>query len=302
MVGFMEFVHTDEMEVIVAHSGHMSHHRHFLLRYMEHVYSEGVELIMGHVPDYSILRNAPMMSSDPAMIGRIIQMHEDEINSIVDKIKDRLSGHGIRGRLLRLHGEAGHAIVKAAETHRVSCIVTGSRGLGTIRRTMMGSVSDYILHHAHVPVLVCRYRETPQPPRSKTPDPPQQRTKTPNAPRQRARTPDPPQVRVKTPEAPQPRAKTPDAPQRAKTPEAPQPRAKTPEAPQPRAKTQEAPQRAKTPEAPQPRAKTPDAPQRPRTPEAPQPRVKTPEPPQIRVKTPDPPAKGKGEGETEKEQ
>ena len=33
-------------------------------------------------------------------------------------------------------------------------IVVGSRGMGTVRRTILGSTSDYIIHHAHVPVVV----------------------------------------------------------------------------------------------------------------------------------------------------
>lgn len=33
-------------------------------------------------------------------------------------------------------------------------IVMGSRGIGTIRRTFLGSVSDYCVHHAHIPVAV----------------------------------------------------------------------------------------------------------------------------------------------------
>ena len=36
-------------------------------------------------------------------------------------------------------------------------IVLGTRGQGTVRRTILGSVSDYVVHHAHVPVTVCRH-------------------------------------------------------------------------------------------------------------------------------------------------
>ena len=33
-------------------------------------------------------------------------------------------------------------------------IVMGSRGIGNIRRTILGSVSDYTVHHADVPVTI----------------------------------------------------------------------------------------------------------------------------------------------------
>jgi nucleotide-binding universal stress UspA family protein len=35
-------------------------------------------------------------------------------------------------------------------------IVTGSRGLGGMRRVLMGSASDSIVRHAHCPVMVVR--------------------------------------------------------------------------------------------------------------------------------------------------
>jgi hypothetical protein len=35
-------------------------------------------------------------------------------------------------------------------------IVMGSRGLGGLRRALMGSVSDSVVRHAHCPVLVVR--------------------------------------------------------------------------------------------------------------------------------------------------
>jgi len=47
-------------------------------------------------------------------------------------------------------------IVTLAEEIGAGLIVMGSRGVGGIRRALMGSVSDSVLQHAHCPVLVVR--------------------------------------------------------------------------------------------------------------------------------------------------
>jgi nucleotide-binding universal stress UspA family protein len=47
-------------------------------------------------------------------------------------------------------------IVKVAEDIGAGLIVMGSRGLGGVRRALMGSVSDSVVRHAHCPVLVVR--------------------------------------------------------------------------------------------------------------------------------------------------
>lgn len=62
----------------------------------------------------------------------------------------------INGKVLRVQGDPGHAILTTAEECKATCIVVGSRGVGSLRRTIMGSVSDYILHHSNIPVLVYR--------------------------------------------------------------------------------------------------------------------------------------------------
>jgi nucleotide-binding universal stress UspA family protein len=50
---------------------------------------------------------------------------------------------------------AGPAIISVAENQKANLIVVGTRGLSAVRRTVMGSVSDYVVHHSKVPVLVC---------------------------------------------------------------------------------------------------------------------------------------------------
>ena len=47
-------------------------------------------------------------------------------------------------------------VVRVAEEIGAGLIVLGSRGLGGIRRALMGSVSDSVVRHAHCPVMVVR--------------------------------------------------------------------------------------------------------------------------------------------------
>lgn len=48
----------------------------------------------------------------------------------------------------------GEVICKLAKDVNANLIVMGSRGMGTLRRTLLGSVSDYCVHHAHIPVAI----------------------------------------------------------------------------------------------------------------------------------------------------
>lgn len=54
-------------------------------------------------------------------------------------------------------GKPGEIICSISKEEDATLIITGTRGLGKFRRTIMGSVSDYVIHHSHVPVLVCRH-------------------------------------------------------------------------------------------------------------------------------------------------
>ena len=48
------------------------------------------------------------------------------------------------------------AIIRLAEELEVGLIVMGSRGLGGVRRALMGSISEYVVRHAHCPVMIVR--------------------------------------------------------------------------------------------------------------------------------------------------
>ena len=54
-----------------------------------------------------------------------------------------------------IQGKPGPGIVKLAEKHKVDLVVMGTRGLGLVKRTVLGSVSTYVVHHVKIPILVC---------------------------------------------------------------------------------------------------------------------------------------------------
>ena len=68
----------------------------------------------------------------------------------------------IQGILLQLpsSGKPGEAIIEAAVKESPAAIVMGSRGLGKIRRTLLGSVSEYVTHHAPARCAVTVVRDS----------------------------------------------------------------------------------------------------------------------------------------------
>jgi nucleotide-binding universal stress UspA family protein len=57
-------------------------------------------------------------------------------------------------------GDPGTEIVAAAEHSHAELIVMGARGKSAVRRFLLGSVSEYVCHHAPCPVLIVRPDES----------------------------------------------------------------------------------------------------------------------------------------------
>jgi nucleotide-binding universal stress UspA family protein len=53
-------------------------------------------------------------------------------------------------------GNAGEEILRLAEKEKMDTIVVGSRGLSTVSKLLLGSVSHNVLHNAKCPVTIVR--------------------------------------------------------------------------------------------------------------------------------------------------
>ena len=89
--------------------------------------------------------------------GRLYEQIEEVSRELLRKESWRVKAAGgtVAGAHLRM-GQVDQEIVALAEELGADLIVMGSRGLGGVRRALMGSVSDSVVRHAHCPVLVVR--------------------------------------------------------------------------------------------------------------------------------------------------
>jgi nucleotide-binding universal stress UspA family protein len=94
---------------------------------------------------------------DPALIEELGRQFEQEARQVLDAEveKVRAVGGTVAEAYLRM-GSPAAEVVDLAEELGVGLVVVGSRGLGGIRRALIGSVSDSVVRHAHCPVLMVR--------------------------------------------------------------------------------------------------------------------------------------------------
>ena len=83
-------------------------------------------------------------------------LQQQKSSSLIQDFLNRCVTYGMKVRLFshEKNESVGRTICNLIKEHQPSCLVMGQRGLGTVKRTIYGSVSDYVLHHAHIPVVI----------------------------------------------------------------------------------------------------------------------------------------------------
>lgn len=101
-----------------------------------------------------------VLPRSPVRSYRAIQYPEKELLKDADRsmeyAKKYSAQHGIVFEKKVLFGDPGFTIVKYAGGKKFDIIVIGARGRSSIKEVFFGSVSNYVLHKASMPVLVVK--------------------------------------------------------------------------------------------------------------------------------------------------
>ncbi|KAI9159399.1 hypothetical protein H9P43_008739 [Blastocladiella emersonii ATCC 22665] len=93
-------------------------------------------------------------------MGQLVRDVEEENRASSHKLLQHygydLKRLGFQVRAISIRGDTRSDVVRKAQELNATVVVCGSRGLGTLQRAFLGSVSNYIVNHCSCPVLVIR--------------------------------------------------------------------------------------------------------------------------------------------------
>lgn len=110
--------------------------------------------VQGRLLVVSVLATASRPSE--ASAGQAVADSRDSLTTKAQAIVQRAKASGTDASFLVWEGEPGEAIVAAADAENADLIVVGSHGRSGVSRFFIGSVSDFVVRHAHCPVMVVR--------------------------------------------------------------------------------------------------------------------------------------------------
>lgn len=103
---------------------------------------------------YELMELIPVFENTYAHLEELEIYLQDQSQQIIEATLKRFAQHGLQTNTLHLKGDPGRSIVDAADDLHCDLIVMGSRQHGSVQRLLLGSVSNYVLHHSSCPVLM----------------------------------------------------------------------------------------------------------------------------------------------------
>jgi len=145
----------DLKKVVVAVDG-SEHSKKAFEWYCDNLHKSSDQIVFVHAID---LERRPIVMHPHGMAYRESFMNwfdksKSEEKQMLESFANTCRNNKYNFKLVTEVGNAGEVICQTANKEKADHIVMGSRGLGTVRQTILGSVSDYTLHHSCIPVSV----------------------------------------------------------------------------------------------------------------------------------------------------
>lgn len=116
-----------------------------------------VVLTVVEAGDPTLVTGLSGMAGGAMSAEQLDALNEERAHAGEQVVRDAVAALDLDGADGRVAvGDAGVEAVAAAEELAADVIVVGSRGMGGLRRAVLGSVSDHLVRHASCPVLVVR--------------------------------------------------------------------------------------------------------------------------------------------------
>lgn len=125
----------------------------------------GASLMLLHTlsksePDYPIM---PTYTYYPVVGERDIEAYQKQLAeykewglSFLQNLTEEATEAGVETEYTQLTGNPGRTICELASSWSADLIIVGSRGLTGLKEMFLGSVSNYVTHHAPCSVLIVR--------------------------------------------------------------------------------------------------------------------------------------------------
>jgi len=94
---------------------------------------------------------------DSSEIERVEQQWSDAAQVLLDQIKERGAAQGVTVATTIAHSDLiAEAVITTAKERDCDLIVMASHGRNGLKRLLLGSETQHVLTHSHIPVLVLR--------------------------------------------------------------------------------------------------------------------------------------------------
>jgi nucleotide-binding universal stress UspA family protein len=125
--------------------------------------------VLSHEEDYSPLPIPPNLADIYPAQGNDLTLEswrqqweafEQQGLEMLHKRAKLVGEQAVKGEYRQIYGQAARTICRLAKEERVDLVVIGRRGRSGIGEFFLGSVSNYVLHHAPCSVLIVQHPQS----------------------------------------------------------------------------------------------------------------------------------------------